>query len=76
MISDSAPYISVQMTAVNLQRLESIDKITLVTPQGVVLHSYSIEFPDGLRENFIIDTEDFHLPGDSFFLELSGKDSG
>ncbi len=72
----STPYLGIDMTAVNLQRLSSIDAVKLITPQGTVIHSYPISLPDGLVENFIIDTEEFRLPSESFFIELEGKDSG
>ena len=64
------------MTAVNLERISKFDAISLITQSGDVLHSYPIDMANGLSENFIISTEEFRLPTDSFYIELSGTDSG
>ena len=74
--SGSTPYISVQMTAAERSKIGTVDKISMVTPQGQVLHQYAPVFLHGtFEEEFIINTEEFRIPSESFYLRLDGKDN-
>ena len=63
------------MTAVERSKIGSVEHVSMVTPQGDVLHSYNPVFLEGFEETFIIDTQDFRLPNESFYLRLDGKDN-
>ena len=64
------------MTAVERSKIGTVDKISMVTPQGQVLHQYAPVFLHGtFEEEFIINTEEFRIPSESFYLRLDGKDN-
>ncbi len=59
------------MTGIDLLRISSFDTLSLISPQGKLLHSYNIDLPNGPVEIFAISTEEFGLPEDSFYIELT-----
>jgi hypothetical protein len=75
-LSGSTPYIGIEMTAVDRPKIGAVDNVTLITPQGNILYKYSPNFASGFEENFVLSTEDFRLPNESFYIRLEGLDSG
>ena len=63
------------MTAVERSKIKSVDFLTMITPKGKILHQYMPEFFQGFEENFIIDTSEYRMPNESFYLRLDGEDN-
>ena len=63
------------MTAVERSKIGSVEHVSMLTPQGKALYSYNPVFLEGFEETFIIDTQDFRLPNESFYLRLDGTDN-
>ena len=63
------------MTAVERSKIKSVDFLTMITPKGKILHQYTPEFFQGFEENFIIDTREYRMPNESFYLRLDGEDN-
>ena len=61
------------MTAEKQSKLDTLDFLSLVRPDGQVIHKYPIDKP--LSEGLILSTEEFRLPNVSFFLRLEGRDN-
>ena len=63
------------MTAVQRSKIGSVEYLSMVTPQGNLLHSYTPVFLEGFEETFIVDIKEFRMPNVSFYLRLDGKDN-
>ena len=63
------------MTAVERSKIKSVDFLTMITPKGKILYQYTPEFFQGFEENFIIDTSEYRMPNESFYLRLDGEDN-
>ena len=61
------------MTAEKQSKLDTLDFLSLVRPDGQVIHKYPIDKP--ISEGLILSTEEFRLPNVSFFLRLEGRDN-
>lgn len=63
------------MTAVEKPKIKSVDFLSFITPAGEVLHKYVPKFRQGFEEEFIVSTEDYRMPNQSFYIRLEGTDN-
>ena len=71
----STPYVIVRMSATKKSTLASLDYLSLIKPNGDVLHKYKLDLQEGIEDEIVVRTDSYRMPSDSFYLRLEGTDS-
>ena len=70
----STPYITIRLT--DGSKIGSIDRVALVTPDREVIHNYYTNSLTIIDESIVVNTNEYRMPNESFYLQIHGTDMG